>query len=99
MKAQGYTEEEEYWKDAIQGYTQELAIMNLRGAYGDHVFRSEAYELSLHESAEIEWKDDKLKARYELAFEVGECGRRIGARAVDSCFRRNDEKINAGMTV
>ena len=76
MKAQGYTEEEEYWKDAIQGYTQELAIMNLRGTYPETMSsdRAEAYELSLHDSADIEWKDDKLKARYELALQKAKSG-------------------------
>ena len=85
IKAQGYTAEEEYWKDAIQGYTQELAIMNLRRAYLDSIFPDgatddqewdalEKYELSLHDSAEIEWKDDKLKARYELALRKAKSG-------------------------
>lgn len=81
IKSQGYTDEEKYWKDTVQGYTRDLAIINLRSAYTETMLSDrteewgtlEEYELSLHDSVDIEWKDDELKARYELALkEVSE---------------------------
>ena len=76
--AQGYSDEEDYWQDAAAGYKRGLAHINIRQAYLNSKFPNgateeqedealAAYEKSLRQSVDIEWKDDKLKALYEQA--------------------------------
>ena len=82
---QGYSDEEDYWKDAAASYKRGMALINIRQAHLDSKFPNgatgeqedkelAAYEKSLRQSVDIEWKDDNLKARYELALQKAKSG-------------------------
>lgn len=75
IKEQGYENREDYWKAAVEGYAEDIAVMNLKQAYLHGVFPDgateeqeeealAAYEASLREAATIDWKDSNLKAKY-----------------------------------
>lgn len=76
IKEQGYENREYYWKEVVDGYAETMAVMNLRQAYLHGIFPDgtteeqedealAAYEKSLRQVAVVNWKDAKLKARYE----------------------------------
>lgn len=76
IKEQGFENREDYWKDVVDGYAEDMAVINLRQAYLHSVFPEGGteeqedeslaeYEASLRDSATISWKDSELKAKYE----------------------------------
>lgn len=80
IKEQGYEDIEDYWEDAITGYSEGMAIARVRQSYLQDKFPDGAteeeqdkaiaeYERSLRRSVDINWKDGGLKKRYNLALQ------------------------------
>ena len=78
IREQGYSDLKEYWRDAKVGYRRGMALTNLRESYLDRLYPNgaseeqedkawAAYEKSLRNSVDVEWRDDRMKAVYEQA--------------------------------
>lgn len=79
IKEQGYEDPDDYWEDAIAGYSKGMAIARMRQSYLDNSFPNDAteeeeeaiaeYERTLRRSADIDWKDVNLKEKYKLGLQ------------------------------
>lgn len=79
IKEQGYEDPDDYWKDAIVGYSKGMAIARMRQSFLDNSFPNDAteeeeeaiaeYERTLRRSADIDWKDVNLKQKYRLGLQ------------------------------